>query len=334
MKREVKMSDVKGIEIHDILGLEEPLTKLIECVSNGIGKIYEPTHIKRIAKAKQEEIRVIGETVSQNINLPTSYENGNIYIDATSADELVKRTGNRLLYTELRKQQNIESIIGETYSQLKDKEGVTNEPVDQDWLFNFFNNAGDITDEKMQKIWGKILAGEIEKPNTYTLRTLNTLKNITSAEARLFEEVAPFICYGTGNNFLPNDSDLLEKYGITFEKLLKLEDCGLISLNGFVSIVLDGTQAAVHTDGFVFYMKGKGNIGVYTITECGNQILRAINNRFKNNNDFFLEFFKKAKNNNKDVTFSAYKIVLKDGINIKYDEKIDLLDDSYNIDNK
>ena len=53
MKREVKMSDVKGIEIHDILGLEEPLTKLIECVSNGIGKIYEPTHIKRIAKAKQ-----------------------------------------------------------------------------------------------------------------------------------------------------------------------------------------------------------------------------------------------------------------------------------------
>ncbi|MBQ9266920.1 MAG: hypothetical protein IJ217_01335 [Clostridia bacterium] len=33
------MSDVKGIEVHDILGLEEPLTKLFECVSNEIGKL-------------------------------------------------------------------------------------------------------------------------------------------------------------------------------------------------------------------------------------------------------------------------------------------------------
>lgn len=328
------MSDVKGIEVHDIFGLEEPLTKLFESVSNGIGKLYEPTHIKRMAKAKQEEIKLIGEAVTQNINLPTSYQNGNISIDATSIEELLKRTGDRMVYTEMRRQQNIESIVAEAYCELEGKEKITKEPVNQDWLFNFFNNAGDITDEKMQKIWGKILAGEVEKPNTYTLRTLNTLKNITSAEAKLFEEVAPFICYGKGNNFLPNDSDLLEKYGISFEKLLILEDCGLISLNGFVTIVLDETQAAVHTDEIVFYMKGTGNIGVYIITECGNQILRAIKERFKNNNDFFFEFFKKAKNNNKDVAFSAYKIISKNGINIQCDDKIDLFDDNNNDDEK
>ena len=48
------MSDLKGLEISDIFGLSEPLTKLVETVSCGVGKLYEPTHIRRLAKAKAE----------------------------------------------------------------------------------------------------------------------------------------------------------------------------------------------------------------------------------------------------------------------------------------
>ncbi|AGA66437.1 membrane-fusion protein [Brachyspira pilosicoli P43/6/78] len=40
------------MEIKDLAGLSEPLKKLVETISNAIGKLYEPTHIKRIAKAK------------------------------------------------------------------------------------------------------------------------------------------------------------------------------------------------------------------------------------------------------------------------------------------
>lgn len=133
------MGEVKGIEIHDLFGMKEPLTKLVESVKSAIGKVYEPTHIRRMAKAKAEEIDKIGEAVTKNLSLPTIYDDGKVSIDSTSAEELIKRTGERFIYQEIRKQLNIESVIIETYNQLKNEGKVSAEPVNEDWLFMFFN---------------------------------------------------------------------------------------------------------------------------------------------------------------------------------------------------
>lgn len=62
------MPDLKGVEVHDLLGLSEPTTKLIETISSGIGKVYEPWHIKRMAKAKKEELEIISN-VFNNRNI-------------------------------------------------------------------------------------------------------------------------------------------------------------------------------------------------------------------------------------------------------------------------
>lgn len=319
------MSDVKGIEISNLLGLEKPTTKLIECVSNGIGKFYEPIHIKRMAKAKKKEIETIGEAITDNIILPTKYENGSILIDSSSAEELIKRTGNRVLFTEMKKQQNIESIISEAYNQLENESDVTNEPVNQDWLFNFFDNAGNISDENMQKIWSKILVGEIKSPNSYTLRTLNTLKNITSSEAKLYEKLVPFIFYEHENPFLYNDTELFEKYGLRFDELLKLEDCGLISLNGFISIDFPKTQNAIYTNNYVILIRGKVNLGIYNITESGKQILNLIKNNIFSNDKYFLDIGTKLKKCYSSIEINAYKIQKHDENGIEFDEEKDLL---------
>lgn len=319
------MSDVKGIEISNIFGLEKPTTKLIECVSAGLGKAYEPIHIRRMAKAKQKEIKLIGDAITENIKLPTVYKDGNITIDSSSAEELIKRTGNRLLFTEIRKQQNIESIISETYNQLENEEKVTREPVNQDWLVKFFDNAGDISDENMQKIWSKILIGEIKNPNTYTLRTLNTLKNITTLEANLYEKIVPFIFYEHNNPFLYRNTELLEKYGVSFSNLLKLEDCGLISLNGFVIIDFGKQQNMIYSDNIVALINDKIKIDIYTITESGKQILKIVKDTIKSNDEYFLELCKKIKEKNKNIEMGAYTIKKCDENGIEYDEKKNLI---------
>lgn len=67
------MSDMKVIEVSDILGLSQPLTKLVETIARGVGIVYEPTHKKRMAKATAEEIQIIANecqkkfTISYNL---------------------------------------------------------------------------------------------------------------------------------------------------------------------------------------------------------------------------------------------------------------------------
>lgn len=207
------MSDITGIGVSDILGLSQPLQKLIECVSCGIGKVYAPTHVRRMVRAKADEIRLISAAINENLNLPSSYTNGDISIDASQADELMKRTGNRWLFQEMQKQQNIESVIGIAYTELEKENTVSEEPVDKDWILRFFNSVEDISNEDMQKLWGKVLAGEIKRPRSYSMRTLNVLRNISQEEASYFQRISPFVV-SQGDNFcfIPADEQIVEKY--------------------------------------------------------------------------------------------------------------------------
>lgn len=52
------MSDV-GFSIVDLKGVSEPLTKLIDSVSRGIGAIYEPLYRLRIAKAEAKAMLIL-----------------------------------------------------------------------------------------------------------------------------------------------------------------------------------------------------------------------------------------------------------------------------------
>ena len=91
------MSDVNGLVVTDVLGLAKPLQKLVETVAIGIGKVYEPTHIRQMAKAKADEIQIISDSVNKNIALPIHYEDGSICITAEDANELARRAQNRVI---------------------------------------------------------------------------------------------------------------------------------------------------------------------------------------------------------------------------------------------
>ena len=153
------MSDFKGIEITDVLGLKEPLTKLIETVSYGVGKIFEPIHNDRMTKSKEKEIRAISDALRENNDVIITYDKGSVIAKTPEFEDFVRRTQQRLAYQELEKQCNIESVVGFAYKELETIDNVSNEPVDKDWVSRFFNCVEDASNEDLQKIWGKILAG-------------------------------------------------------------------------------------------------------------------------------------------------------------------------------
>ena len=311
--------------IMEIKGVEKIITKFSEVIGKGIGKVYEPIYTEKMAKARAKEIELVSETISNNINLPIKYENNGIIINSSSTDEILKRAEIRIRYNECRKQKNIEAIMEKAYNEFDNEEYITDEKVDQDWVFNFFDNAGNVSDENIQEIWSKILIGEIKNPNTYTLRTLNILKNITSFEANLYEKLIPFIFYEKENPFIYNDTKLLEKYGLEFNELIKLEDCGLISLNIGVSINFKEIENYIHNNNYVIVINGEKNLGIYRITESGKQILNLIKNNICSNDKYFLEIGEKLKKDNSGILINAYKLYKHDKNGIEYDDENDIL---------
>jgi len=234
------MSDFKGLEIHDIFGLSKPLEKLIEIVGYGVGKVYEPTHVRRMAKAKSSEIACIASTINDSMT-SVVYMNGDVSINTTDADNLLKRAQARFMYQEMKKQQNIDDVVDAAYHELENVVNVSDEPLDEDWITSFFDFVANISSHQMQVVWGKLLAGEITQPGSFSIRTLDILRKLSQNEAMLFKKIIPLIlkCPGDSSGtffdyFILNggteeDDDILTKYGIIFPNILTLKESGLIS---------------------------------------------------------------------------------------------------------
>lgn len=265
----------------------EPANKLIDAVSSAIGKVYEPTHVKRMANAHAHEINVIGKALSENADIPIVYDKGGISADIKDYDDFVKRTQGRMAYQELRKQQNIESVTEQAYQLLENETQCSNEPVSQDWMIRFFNSVEDISEIQMQSIWAKILAGEVKRPKSFSLRTLETLHNLSQEEAQLFQQVASFAIKVKDNPdkvFFSSNMDLLKKHGISYEDMRLLEECGLVSMKTFLQIT---GNISDETDWFynnkhVILLKNKLNeeveysMGVIILTSAGVELFSIL----------------------------------------------------------
>lgn len=206
----------------DLTGLGKPLTKLIECISKGVGAVAEPYLTRRMADAKAYEIRKIAqavEGVSDGYALPVNFDNGKVLIksegdsrliiDSFSADErLVERIG----FQEQKRQVNIENITSMAAERLVDEEFVSEDPVSDDWITRFFDSAQSISSDEMQDLWSRVLSGEVAEPGSYSLRTIDYMRNITRSDALIIEKLAQVAVY-TGKEpvLITNNNDVYFK---------------------------------------------------------------------------------------------------------------------------
>ena len=72
-------------------------------------------------------------------------------------------------------------------------EEVSDEPVDPDWFARWRTWAQDVSSETMQRMWGRVLAGEVQRPGTYSMHTLDVLSRLSRRDAKLVEKAASFV---------------------------------------------------------------------------------------------------------------------------------------------
>lgn len=214
------MSDEKSrntLNFLDNFNPTEPASKLIDKVSNAIGALYEPTQIKRLAKAQAEAKKI---AVLNEIEL----------------SDIQQRALARVLLSETKKQENIESITKQAIGDLEDTAKPEN--IDEDWVSNFFDKCQNVSDVDMQSIWAKLLSAEANSPNTYTKRTVEAVALLDKREAEMFTTLCrfiattmePYIFIFGGNH------PYVTQAGLSFNNLVELEAAGLIKFstdNGF-----------------------------------------------------------------------------------------------------
>ena len=127
----------------------KPLEKLIDVVSKGIGTLYRPRQIRKEADARAYEIKVIEEAKSLAASEAKLIE--------SVTDE---RIAQRLVAKEIRRQENIDSVVEMAAKNLKGKT-VSDKMVDEDWATRFFDIVQDVSKDEMKVLWAKILSKEI-----------------------------------------------------------------------------------------------------------------------------------------------------------------------------
>jgi uncharacterized repeat protein (TIGR03899 family) len=222
--------------LEDILGLGKilPMNKLLDVVSNGIGRFTKAHYDKQDIDTEAYKIEKLAAAQALANQITNNSQKEQLTETQKSNLSLEERTQSRVSFQEQKKQINLEKVIAVAAEELKNEQTVTDEALDEDWITRFFKNAADISDEEMQSLWGKILAGEIKQPKTYSLRTLELVKNLTKEEAQTFEKVAHFAAIHGEDSYLfltnarTNTRTFGEIYDITFSDILLLSGIGLI----------------------------------------------------------------------------------------------------------
>ncbi len=107
--------------------------------------------------------------------------------------DIEARTIARLRKLEVRRQENIESILRKAVDELPPPEQISERPVNEDWTSRFFQECQDISDEQMQQIWARILANEVARPGSFSPRTLSVVRDLTKSDANWFATLCEFI---------------------------------------------------------------------------------------------------------------------------------------------
>ncbi len=335
--------------LDDILGLGKilPIDKLIDIVSKSVGKISKPYfdrkdvntrayEIEKLAEARAKEMKIISKAVKENFQQTggIEYKEEKLAISSPKSSEtpivieppISERTRERMDYQEYKKQDNIESVTSYAADELKNEPPINDEPVDEDWTTRFFRIVEDISNEEMQALWGKILAGEIKQPRTYSLRTLELIRNLSKNEADTFMKVAQFAIKSGNTNYLfkgKKEKILEEKYNIHYGDIALLTEIGLIQPGTFVSFQVaqkpQDSQVVFTAGGIIIIANIKANtptiqMPVDVFSNSGNELLKLVqaNPPF----EYLASIAKSIKSENVDVKYA--NIIAWEGDSIRH----------------
>lgn len=126
----------------------------------------------------------------------------------------------------------LEKAIAHLESEAKPEE------VEKDWLSFFFDKARLITDEHVQEHWGRLLAEEVNSPNSISRSLLHSLSIMSNRDIQNFHNLTRFALIDFDNKtqvhlgiFITKNQKAYKDSNITPEIIMELSRLGLVAYN-------------------------------------------------------------------------------------------------------
>lgn len=256
---------------------------------------------------------------------------------AEVVDDLLE--SGKMTLTEYYKTKNFLDIAEIADGMVQKKSNKSNgKQYNFDWFIRYYEASGNISDKEMQILWAKILAGEIEKPSSYSLRMLDVLRNISKEEAERFVKICnSAIKIKSAQYAIPADHDYISKNDINYSDILMLEEIGLINSGSNVRINNDlegNTEYILYVYGSLIVRaiaseKRELSLRVFIFTNVGNELATLIDR--VSNEENFLNLCKKLRDSNPGILITVHRIIPSQIDDIIYEDK-NLLDSMEELD--
>jgi hypothetical protein len=161
---------------------------------------------------------------------------------------------------------------------------------------DFFDLSQNCSNEQLQFVWAKLLANEVDKPNSISRKTLNTVKLISSYESKIFNafcrcvwEIVNFEDYKVYAMIIDTDEKgLYTETGWGFSGLEghKLEELNLIFDDEFQ--ISKGEKCSITYNNNKHFIKGLNKetwLSTLVLTESGLELYKILD--FNSNLEYY-----------------------------------------------
>lgn len=231
-------------------------------------------------------------------------------------------------------------------------------PYDFDWFWRFFERAGYASNEDMKKLWASVLNGEIDHSGQFSYKAIETLFHMSPIEAGVFSEMAQY-SFNTpyGECILPSSEELYDNYdvtepcvvdgesdiyallaaayGITNEKIMYLDEYGLLS-----SMLTVSSFSVTHEPLFItndYYaieirLKDTSHLESLEFEVCGHRFSSVARQLFAVMEDepslsCFLDFARLIERRYSEMDIKIFKIITVEKGELIIEDSIDYLHD-------
>ena len=216
--------------------IAKPANRLIEKSSDAVGGLFKPWQTRRVAHAEADAMVIRAKADAEAAMVRAENE-----IQIT---DLHRRAFHRFIDEEAQKQMNMESILAKAVPDVEEDSNPDN--MQNDWIVNFFDKSRLVSDDDMQNLWARILAGEANIPGAFSKKTINIMADLEKDDAILFQTLCRFGWYMGGDSIRPliydHQSDIYTRTGIDFGTLHRLETFGLVKFIEIAKFTLTASR--------------------------------------------------------------------------------------------